>query len=428
MPADSTDLQFTDDMLDSASFLDKLASAEAGDPPKPAPEDPEEIEPLVTPETPPVAPVVPPTAPVVPPAAPVEPPVTPVVPPAEPPPFVDPYPDVKLSPHARASTGEQFTQLKMRAQRDLQERDTELARIKAEVEELRTKATAEPITDEVRTELNTLRAFRESVAVEGDPVFVRKYEAPIQKVDEALFERLKTGGLADDTIAKIKEIGVGQLDWAPVLASLPSLKPFIERKLQERDGLDERKREAIKAVRTNYEAAVAERREAVTLRQQEEAEESTKAYEQFLPTVPQLKVTAIPIGATPEERARLTAANKAVQDALALGKGLLNVSNSPSGRAEAATVAALAHVFKVEAAGARAAFTQEETAHRTTRAELDKLRATLKTTQDELAKLRGAGRTVLDKPLTQGGGAPANTGPGLLASSQEALDYYARNA
>jgi hypothetical protein len=429
---------FTDAMKDTSSFLDSMLKEEGATPPSstevPPVENPEPEEVIPVTDPAPVTPIVE-TPPVVDPVTPVvvDPaPVTPVVetppavvdPPPEVKPDVDPYPEFKLSPHARPATAEQFTKLKARAQQDIATRESELATLRQKISELESRpAPPEPLTDDVKAELNTLRAFRESIAIEGDPIFEAKYGTPIQKLDETVLGKLKEAGFTDENLTKVKEIGVDKLDWTQVLNSVPALKPFIDRKLLERDGLVERKVEAIKAARTNYDSAVAERREAATVREQQDLQTATGDYERFLTGVPQLKTQIIPADATPEKKAELQNANRAIASAIDLGKKLVAISNTPAGRAETATVAALAHVFKQQAQGAMSAYSSEKAAHDVAKTELGSVKSELTKVKDELSKLRSSGRTVTTSTPRATSGVKPGLRPGATAS--EALDYYA---
>jgi len=336
-------------------------------------------------------------------------------------PFTDPYPDVALSRHARAETGQQFTKLKMRAAADLAARDAKLAEAAAKIAELEKQQPAEALTDDVKAELNTLRAFRESIALEGDPIFVKKYDEPINNLDQAVLNRLKTEGFTDEDLAKIKEIGVGNLEWSKVLEARPGLAPFINRKLGERDGLVEKKQEAAQRAKTDYAAAVAEQRGVSEARRQEEVKASTTSYEKFVSEVAPLRVVPIPADASPEQRSQLIAANKAVTDALHLGKSLLLNAATPEGRAEAAAIAALAQVFKHQATGASGAYTAEAAAHTKTKSDLDVATKELAKVKQELDALRAAGRIA---PSRVAAAKAAPGGVGEFASANEALARF----
>lgn len=431
-------LVITDDMLNSGDYLDRLAGLD------PTGEQEEIAPPVTPPATPPAAPPVTPpvekpaekppeapaeTPPVVPPAE--EPPpaekTAETPPPAEKPAAKDLYPDLQLSPHAKPSTSTAFASLKERAFRDLSERDTKIEALTKELQTVKEAATppAEPLTDDIKAELAQLRAFRESVALEGDPVFVKKYEEPLKALDESLFTQLKGLGLADESVAKIKELGVGEVDWDKIKEALgPRAKPLIDRKLMERDALIEGKSKALENARSNYDAAVKERRELSSLREQEDLGKAQTEFDGYLTKVEALKAKPIPVTASPEERAQLTAYNKSLASAIAEGRGALAHSGTPEGRAELAAIVALSRVLRTRADAAEGSARSEQTAHAATKAELAKLRTELEATKKTLSDVKAAGRATSARTQT-----PVRPPGGIdLRDTNSALDELARSA
>ncbi len=230
------DKLFTDADLDTASVLDRMLGPSRGAPdPAPTPAPDPAPTPAPTPDPAPAPAPSPDPAPA--PAAtdpallesmavalggPVADPAPAPPAPAAPHPAVAALDDVALPPHARPSTAEAFTKVKEAAKGHIAQLASEVAQLKSELEKVKAGSPdpSKVLTPELETELAELRAFRESAAVKDDPAFRAKFETPIKEAEDRIFAILKSEGASDTALARVKEKGVAEFDWDPVLQTL----------------------------------------------------------------------------------------------------------------------------------------------------------------------------------------------------------------
>lgn len=343
--------------------------------------------------------------------------------PPEAPKAADPYPDVQLGPHARPNTAATFATLKDRVARDLADRDAKLAAATAELEQLRAKPAIDP---SIESEMAELKAFRESVALEGDPIFDKKFNAPLAKTEEDILGKLKASGMSDEDIAQIKTIGVDKLDWNAVFAGLPGVKYFVERKLGEREALNEARTNALKEARGNLSKAVAQRAELETLRATEITGKATELFSGHTKELPLLKKEVVLPTDTPERKAAAAERNKVIDAAVAEGRAILSKLDSPEGRAEAAAIVSLAWTFRTERDALAKRLQGIGSEHKAAADELtkqvSKLTADLAAANEQLAKFRkssGLPGTSASRPVAPAGNAA------IFETADEALAKFA---
>lgn len=162
------------------------------------------------------------------------------------------FADVKLPEYTKPKAAEAFTKVKTLAKIEIDAATERATTSEAKVKELEKKLADKPGLDPAtEAELKELRAFRQKLDVEASPEF-KEFDTRAKSNEESIFGKLKTAGFPDEMIAKIKEIGVGEVDWEPVFAKIPpQVRRYIEAKLVENEDLGEKKTAAITAAKAN---------------------------------------------------------------------------------------------------------------------------------------------------------------------------------
>lgn len=321
----------TEDQLDTGSYLDKvLLGKEVEEPETPKVEEPEKPEePKVEePETPKAE----------------EKPEEPAKP------EEDVFDSIKLSPHARPSTAESFTKVKELARAEVSKVRQEVEQLRSQLEEAkRTPGTVAP-DEKVLKELEELRNFRESVALEGDPVFKERFDTKLEEIDGQIYDRLKQAGATDADIEKIKQLGgVEALDLEK-LAPDPRLRRFVETRLAKKDEIREERTQAVSRGAETRKKFLQEQTESQKKATQKLVEESTAEFDRLAKELDGFKTIEVPKEATPEQKATIENANRYIASKIEDARKLLGTDN-PKTRGELAAGYALAHVFLTERDG-----------------------------------------------------------------------------
>lgn len=304
--------------------------------------------------------------------------------------------DIKLSEHARPSTSAAFATLKERSIAKVTELTGQVATLTAQLEEAKATASKNPeIPPEVATELETLRAFREAATLDGDPKFDAKYNAPVAAVETEILDKIKSAGMTDEDLAKIKEIGIGNLDWDGFLKDTPRIRMFVQQRLLRREDLLASRAAAVKSAQESVASAVEERRRAAATQETASVEQATKGFEENLTQLPSFQLAA-PAATAPQADKDAHAARRSVlEQATAEGRRILGLLNTPKGAAEAAAIVSLGWVFRSERNAAlkqlettRAASVKETEA---LKGEVAKLKSELDAAQKEVAHIRTSG-------------------------------------
>lgn len=400
----------TDATLDTASFLDQAFKVSQKPDPSPAPPaDPPA--PGKTADTvvaagdpaPTPSPVVPDPA-----SAPVAPKVA-AVPAPDPGAVSDPLDTVQLGPHARPATAESFAKLKQIARDEVKRREEQIAELQRKAAEIEEKLKLAP-APEALTELEDLRRWRESVAVEADPVFARKFDEPIAKIDEAIFSKLKEHGATDEIIAEIKKLGGIENVDIEGLTKDPRIRRFIEAKIVQKEELIEQRKQAASAGQENRQKWLAEER---ARRQSEEANAATQRaalFDGMVSRFDSFRPLDVPKDADEATRRQIEAANKYVADQIATARSLVSMELGPQQQAELAIGFALAHLYQSEKEGLVREVTAKDKQIADLQKKIDAFEAASRTLRTE--------RTVVTPPK------PVTT---ELKSADEAMDEHFRN-
>ena len=374
-------------IAETGAALDALFATAVPDPDKPLdPPAPKPGEPAA-----PAAPTPPepkPTEPSAPSGTPPVPKPGEATPPAPAPVAKDEFDKVELPPHTKPATAQSFDALKKTARE-------RVAAVEKEREDLKTKLAAleaRPAVDpKVEQELTELRAFRQRLDVEADPAF-KEYVEEISRNEESIFAKLKEAGAGDAVVAKIKEIGIKDLDWETVLEKLPPVaRRYIENKLAVNEDLGEQRMRALADAKKNAGEFLAQR-EKENL--QNEIVHRAAADEHFTKVAPQLpwfKLETIPATATPEDKAALEAHNKFFTETSKAAKEMLE-DNSPQMRA----IATLGYVqmlrLQKEIPAIHAEYAAEQ---KKLTDEVTALKAQVKEKDDFIARIKNSSKTSL---------------------------------
>lgn len=307
---------------------------------------------------------------------------------------------VKLGAHARPATAEAFSKVKELARAELRKREEELATLRKQVEE----RASTPAQDEQTTkELEELRNFRESIALEADPKFVERFDKKLDAVDQKVFAHLKSKGATDENIAQIKEWG--GIEKIALEKLTPEVRRYVEARLTEKEDLREQRTEALSKGAETRQKFLEEQRLQHAQSAKAGSEESAAEYKRLASTLEGFKPIAIPAKASAEEKKTIEEANRYIATKVADAEKLLSNDN-PKTRAELAAGYALAHVFLVERDGLSK--------------KADTLQKQLADTQEKLKAYVDAGKTVRTDPRPTSGTKPKVD----LRSADEAMAEF----
>jgi len=322
---------------------------------------------------------------------------------------------VELPPHSKPKTAEAFATVKEKARQtistlrtDLTSRDAKIAELAQENERLKTQAGN--LTPEIETELTDLRKFKLSHDVKSDPTF-KQFDTDINSNNDSVLKKLKEAGADEAAIAKIKELGVENVNWDKVLATFPmQTKRYIESKLVENETLREKREAALTKAQENATQFLSER-------EGRQAKILTETANNYLKDIAFTGQKKIPADATPEVKAKLEAENKVAQSYLSTVQGLLK-SYNPQTFAELAVCAIIAQQQKADL-----------TSEKARSADLSKQLETLTKQRDELqGKLDGIKRAAVPRAAGEIR-PPAQAKPATInMNGADALDALAREA
>ncbi len=168
----------------------------------------------------------------------------------------------KLPPNASPKSSEAFQSIKIRAAKDISERDAEIEKLRKEVAE-RDEKLKNPLPPETEKEIKELREWRAKLDVEADPKF-NEFNKTIEQTREFIYSQLSQNPNvnAPELIAAIKKAGGAEMvKWDKIFAGLqdPTLQRIIESKISDIEMAKFNKAQAIKASKDNVQGYLAER-------------------------------------------------------------------------------------------------------------------------------------------------------------------------
>lgn len=311
---------------------------------------------------------------------------------------------VKLGAHARPATTEAFTKVKELARQ-------EIRKLKEELDTVRKAAPTTTGPDEATVkELEELRNFRESIALEADPTFVERFDKRVVSIDDKIYAKLKDAGASDEDIAKIKEMGGVEKLNLDKLAPDPRLKRFIETKLVEKDEILEQRKEAIAKGSETRKKFLEERRQSSEVESKKQLQERTSEFKRLSTTLDPFKPIPVPKEASPEERKNIEEINTYVTGKLKEVEQMVSGDLTAKTQAELAAGYALAHIFLMERDGLSK--------------KAETLTKQLAEAQEKIKTFQAAGRTLRVDPRP----AASATGPKTdLRSADDAMNDYFKN-
>lgn len=205
-------------------------------------------------------------------------------PPATPDP-ADPYPDLQLSAKVSGKTAEQWAALKSRYATDSKAKDDEIASLKAKVTEYEAK-TSDPIPEETKKELEDLRQFRARLDVEADPAFQAQFDQRLATAQNFIYAQLASAGWKKDTIDKVKEIGVENVDWESLEkeGKVPaSMMRLVQSRLDEMAVIKYDRQAKLDEAKTNIADYIKKQREEYAAKAQGHTKATDDELAKFLP-------------------------------------------------------------------------------------------------------------------------------------------------
>ena len=261
----------------------------------------------------------------------------------------DPVDDIKLRSDASPKTRETFEQLKTVYKGRLDAANAKALDLETRLKELETKA-ANPLTDDLKKELEDHRAFRAQFDTENDPTFKQKFDTRVSTNYQDIYARLSDHRLPDTELEKLKAMPSAERD-AAIDTFLDKLPPgsrrFIESKLIDNQSVQDQRRKELTEVRAKADQILAEKAKAPQDTAQRRLDEVTSIMRPVLAQLPFVHVQEIPATAGAEERKALESRNAFALSAQEMLRRTL-LDDSPQARSDAALALPLAHYYKRE--------------------------------------------------------------------------------
>lgn len=167
----------------------------------------------------------------------------------------------KLPPNASPKSSEAFNSIKIRAAKDISERDAEIERLKKEVAE-RDERLKNPLPPETEKEIKELREWRAKLDVDADPKF-KELDKGIEQTREFIYAQLlQNPNINPGLIDTIKKHGGPEMiKWDKIFEGLkdPTLQRIIESKIADIEMSKFNKAQAIKSSKENIQQYLGER-------------------------------------------------------------------------------------------------------------------------------------------------------------------------
>ena len=298
----------------------------------------------------------------------------------------DDFKKIALPPHTSQKASDSFNAVKEKARAEISQRESRIAELQSELDQLKAKET---ITPEEKSELEELRKLRGNLEIEKDPQIVGEFDRKITANDDIIYKTLKEVGMKDSQIQQIKDMGgpVKLGNWDAIYEHMtPSQKRVVDGRLNENERLLGDRDHKIAQAKSKVDEYLASRSSASKETLERESQVITESANEMLQKVEWSAEREIPATATEAERKAIEEANKWSKTQIETLKGLLS-DRSPENHATLAfgTVQAL-HFRK-----------QLDAAH----AELKTLRDAHEALEQKMAKIKKAGSS------RRSGGAPA---------------------
>ncbi len=223
----------------------------------------------------------------------------------------DDFDKIELPPHTRPKSKESFELVKKLARDKVAALEKERADLEAKVKELAEKGNGK-VDPAIVKELDELRKFRSKLDVEADPAFA-EYDTKAKNNVEAIFAKLAELNAPKESLDKIREMGVENVDWDSVKMSA-QLRRFIESKLATNLDLADQKKAAIAEAKKNADEYLKTRRETFAKKSEDESKSVENEINALAKDFSWMSEKQSKTGATPEETASIEAHNKLATD------------------------------------------------------------------------------------------------------------------
>lgn len=173
----------------------------------------------------------------------------------------------KLPPNASTKSTEAFRDVKLRAMKDISDRDAEIEKLKKEIA-ARDEKLKNPLTPEAQEEIKSLREFKAKLDVESDPKF-KEFDKNADATREFIYAQIRQNPnvQADKLIEKIKSFGGPEMvQWKAIFEGMndPTAQRIIESSLAEIEKVKFLKSQAIQNAKKNVDEYVKTQAEQAT--------------------------------------------------------------------------------------------------------------------------------------------------------------------
>jgi hypothetical protein len=320
----------------------------------------------------------------------------------------DPYEAQKLRSDTSERTKETFEKLKQTARERESAARQEAEKFKKSFDEAQKELTSlkeqtKPVPDDIKSELEELRAFRLAHDTENDPAFKQKFDGRREENEKTVYDILRRGGLKDAVLEQLKGLSYEErvehiTRWSEKLS--PREKLLITSRLSDNETIELERARALTETKANATKTLAERKAPSSEEyQQNFLKDVVSTLKPVLPNVPILHPKEIPTTATVKEKEELEAHN--AKAAEYQGKLLTFLQDqTPATKGVLALAGVLAPYY---------------------RSQLQAAQSQLKAAQTELSKIKQAGklsRLSTSSAPSKGSG----VGPLMDLPADEALD------
>lgn len=224
--------------------------------------------------------------------------------------------EIPLPKDTKQTTAASFEAAKSKTREARAERDAarkEAEELKARLADVEAKAKAAP-PPEVLKEVEDLRKWRASVDINVAPE-VKAFDSRTATAENVILSTLKSK-MTEEQMKQVKEIGVTNLNWAPILDRLDiKSRAVIATKLGEIESVGVEKQAFIEKAKANLDEYLATRDEHSTTSLKKEAHEMVTAAAEVLREETWFHQKQVPATATEEEKKAIESHNAFAKDA-----------------------------------------------------------------------------------------------------------------
>lgn len=246
--------------------------------------------------------------------------------------------------------------------------------------------------------MEDLRNFRRSIDVEASPEF-KKFDATVTANEEAIYKKLKEVDVSENSIEKIKKLGISNVDWEPVLKELPPMaRRFIETKLVANEDARAEKESAISEAKKNAAKYLKESEEKSGKSAESRKAATESHFKEISSKVPWFKKIEPPAGVSEEDKKKIVAHNEFIDG---LNKEVAEAIADDSPEMRAILTLGYAQMLRLQKEVPFIKSTHEAEKKKLTE-EIDTLKKTVKEKEDFIAKVKKSSSTSLRSDIGSG--------------------------